>query len=258
MEVILITGASSGLGKEFAYKYAKNRYNLLLVARNEKKLNEIKNDIENKYDVKVFVLTKDLSESNSAKYIFDYTTLNNLVVTILINNAGFGDYGNFLNSNLEHQTKMINLNVITLVELTHYYLKEMIARNSGKILNISSIAGFMPGPKMSVYYATKSFVLSFTEALSEETKNYNVKISALCPGPTKTDFEKNATVNFSSVKMQSSKEVIDYCYEKFMNSDKVIILTSFNTKFFAVATKLLPRFLVRKIVYKIQTKFRSN
>lgn len=258
MEVILITGASSGLGKEFAYKYAKNRYNLLLVARNEKKLNEIKNDIENKYDVKVFVLKKDLSESNSAKYIFDYTAINNLVVTILINNAGFGDYGNFLNSNLEHQTKMINLNVITLVELTHYYLKEMIARNSGKILNISSIAGFMPGPKMSVYYATKSFVLSFTEALSEETKNYNVKISALCPGPTKTDFEKNATVNFSSVKMQSSKEVIDYCYGKFMNSDKVIILPSFNTKFFAVATKLLPRFLVRKIVYKIQTKFRSN
>ncbi len=258
MEVILITGASSGLGKEFAYKYAKNRYNLLLVARNEKKLNEIKNDIENKYDVKVFVLKKDLSESNSAKYIFDYTAINNLVVTILINNAGVGDYGNFLNSNLEYQTKMINLNVITLVELTHYYLKEMIARNSGKILNISSIAGFMPGPKMSVYYATKSFVLSFTEALSEETKNYNVKISALCPGPTKTDFEKNATVNFSSVKMQSSKEVIDYCYEKFMNSDKVIILPSFNTKFFTIGTKLLPRFLVRKIVYKIQTKFRSN
>lgn len=255
-KVVLITGASFGIGKEFAYKYASNGYNLLLVARSEDKLFTIKNYLEKEYNIKVYTLVKDLSEKDSAKYVFNYTKENNIQVDILINNAGFGDFGNFVESSLEKQTNMIELNITTLVGLCNYFLKDMVKNKSGKILNVSSIAGFMPGPFMSNYYATKSFVLSFSEAIAEEVRPFNIKVSALCPGPTDTNFEKNASVKFSNVNMQSTKYVVNYAYEKFMNTNKIIILPGFSNKVLATTTKLLPRFIVRKAVATIQKKFR--
>ena len=256
--VVLITGASTGLGAEFAYKYAKEGYNLLLIARSEDKLLKLKMELEKTYNISVFVLVKDLTVRQSAKEVFEYTENNNLIVDILINNAGFGDFGKFADSNLEKQTNMIELNIITLVELSHYYLKEMIDRNNGKILNIASVASFMPGAMMSIYYATKAFVLSFTEAVSEELSKFNIKISALCPGPTSTGFEDNANVSFSSVKMSSAKEVVEYGYEKFMNTKDVVIIPGVNNKLLTFTAQIMPRKLVRKAVYLIQTNFRKN
>lgn len=258
MRVTLITGASNGLGKEFAFKYASEGHNLLLVARSEAKLLAIKEEIENLYKVKVYVLVKDLSVRNSAKVVVDFANENNLIVDILINNAGFGDFGNFAESDLAKQTNMIELNIITLVELSYYYLNEMIDRNYGKVLNVASIAGFMPGPMMSVYYATKAFVLRFTEALAMELKDFNIKVSALCPGPTATGFEKNAAVNFSSVKMQTAQEVVEYGYEKFMNSNSVVIVPGISNKVFGIVSRVAPKFLVRNAVYVIQKKFRRK
>lgn len=256
--VVLITGASNGIGKEFAYKYASKGYNLLLVARREANLLNIKEKLETEYGIKVFIFVKDLSVSNAAKELYNFTNEQNIIVDILINNAGFGDFGDFSNSDLEKQTNMIKLNIISLVEITHYYLRDMIDRNYGKVLNVASIAGFMPGPKMSVYYATKAFVLSFTEALSEEMSKLNIQVSALCPGPTKTDFEKNADVKFSNVKMSSVQEVVNYAYNQFMNKNKVIILPGLTNKLFAITTKIAPRCIVRKSVNIIQSRFRGK
>lgn len=255
-KIVLITGASSGLGKEFAYKYAKENYNLLLVARSDDKLLDIKNDLERNYNIKVFTLVKDLSKYEAAKEVYSYCKENNLIVEILVNNAGFGDFGDFKDSDLNKQLNMIDLNIRSLVAISYYFLNEMIDRNSGKILNLASVASFMPGPKMSVYYASKAFVLSFTEALSEELSKFNIKISALCPGPTKTNFEKNADVNFSSMKMQEASEVINYAYDKFMNSKKVIIVPGINNKILTSFVKVLPKALVRKSVSVIQSNFR--
>lgn len=258
MRIVLITGASEGLGKEFAHKYAQEGYNLLLVARSEYKLLAIKKELQDKYNIHVDIFVQDLSVRNAAKKLYEYTENKGYVVDILINNAGFGDFGDFIDSDLNKQEMMIDLNIVTLVQLSHFYLKNMIDNNSGKLLNIASIAGFMPGPKMSVYYATKAFVLSFTEAIAEELKDFDIQVSALCPGPTATNFEKNANVNFSSVKMYTSKDVVNYAYNKFMNSNRVIILPGLNNKVISITAKLAPRFLVRKAVNLIQTNFRTK
>lgn len=257
MEVVLISGASSGIGKELAYKYAANGKNLFLIARRNNILEEIKQDIENKYGVSVYTLEKDLSLEGAVKETYQYSLDKELQVTDLINNAGFGDYGKFIDSDINKQRNMVDLNISALVELSYYYLKDMKARNYGNILNVASVAAFIPGPQMSVYYASKAFVLSFTEALSEELLTYDIHVAALCPGPTKTDFEKNASVSFSSVKMQSVKEVVDYAYNEFSSRKKVIIIPGFNNRLNLSVLKFLPRRVVRKIINSIQSKFRK-
>lgn len=257
-KVVLITGASSGIGKEFAYKYVKNGYNLLLAARSKDILLSLKEELEEKYNINVFVYIIDLTIKNSILDLYNYTKENNLIVEILINNAGFGDFGQFVDCALDKQVNMINLNITSLVVLTRYFITDMKEKNYGKILNVASLASFMPGPYVSVYYATKSFVLSFSQAISEELKRYNIQVSALCPGPTSTNFEKKANVRFSNMKMSSSKYVVDYCYNKFMKSKKVIIIPGIRNKLLALSPKFFPSFIIRKIVYKIQNKFRNK
>lgn len=256
MKTVLITGASSGIGKELAHKYAQDKNNLFLVARNEKALLDIKNELESAYQVNVVIMSKDLGKDESAKEVYDYAMQNNLQVTTLVNNAGFGDYGEFVKSDLEKQVNMINLNITTLTKLTHYFLKEMKNNNYGNIINLASVAAFMPGPQMSVYYATKAYVLSLTEALSEELKGTNIYVTAICPGPTKTEFESNASVSFSSVKMQSVSEMVDYAYKKFSSRKKVIIIPGSTNRSYLRALKFLPRFMVRNIINQVQSKFR--
>lgn len=256
METILITGASSGIGKEFAYKFAQDKNNLLLVARTETVLVELKKELEENYGINATILVKDLRKESAAKEVYDFAMENNIQITSLINNAGFGDFGQFLNSDIDKQVSMINLNITTLTKLSYYFLKNMKKENYGNILNVASVAGFMPGPQMSVYYATKAFVLSFTEALSEELKETNIYVAALCPGPTKTEFEDKASVSFSSVKMQSVKEVVEYAYKKFIARSKVIIMPGFNNRLNITVLKFLPRFMVRKIVDRVQSNFR--
>lgn len=256
MITVLITGASSGIGKELAYKYAQDNNNLFLVARNEVALLNLKRELEEKYKITVSILSKDLGQEDSAKEVYKYAQENNLQVSTLVNNAGFGDYGPFINSDLDKQINMINLNVTTLTKLTHLFLKDMKERNYGNIINLASVAAFMPGPQMSVYYATKAYVLSLTEALCEELKGTDIYVSAICPGPTKTDFETNASVSFSSVKMQTVEEMVDYVYEQVSKRKKVIVIPGLGNRINIRTLKFLPRKMVRKIVGHVQSNFR--
>ena len=251
----LITGASSGLGYEFSKIFAREGYNLVLVARNEKKLLELKNELEEEYKIEVEVIPKDLKNHDSAKELYEATTEKNIEVEVLVNNAGFGDFGDFINSDLSKQEEMVDVNVKALMQLSHFYLNDMKKRNRGKLLNVASVAAFEPGPLMSVYYATKAFVLSFTEALSVELKDTNIIVSALCPGPTKTGFEKNAdTIGrgiFKNLKVSTANYVAEYGYRSLMQG-KVIATPGLNNKTLVFSAKIAPRSLVRRISYLIQ------
>ena len=168
METVLITGASSGIGYEFSKLFAEKGYSLVITARREQKLTELK---EMYPESKIEVISCDLGSETGAGYLYNEIKKRGIKVDILINNAGFGLFGEFYETDIEKEKKMIDLNIKTLVELSKYFLQEMLEKNSGKILNVASIAAFQPGPYMSVYYASKSFVLSFTEALRNEVRN---------------------------------------------------------------------------------------
>lgn len=205
----LITGASGGLGLEFARILAKKKYDLVLVARNQDKLSTIKQEIENQCHVSVSVFVCDLSKVDAALEVFRFTSEQNLVIDILVNNAGFGDSGSFAKSDWSKQYEMVQLNVIALMQMTHCYIKGMIERGHGQILNISSVAAFSAGPYMSIYYATKAFVLSFSEAVGEEVKGTGVTVTAFCPGPTSTGFEKAASMGRGSTMFKRAAKAED-------------------------------------------------
>src|SRR5450759_4294399 len=184
----LITGSSSGIGLELARIHAENGGNLVLVARSKNKLDELKEELENKYNVQVYTIGKDLSLPDSARDVYAELGQQNISVDYLINNAGFGDFGFFAESDWNKQEKMINLNITALAHLTRLFLPDMIKRGDGKILNLASTASFQPGPAMSVYFATKAFVLSFSEAVNNEVRDKGVTVTALCPGSTESGF----------------------------------------------------------------------
>ncbi len=251
----LITGASGGLGVHFANRLAKSRYNLLLVARDEEKLHNIKRLLESVYSVKVDTFVQDLSQPDAAEAIRAFTTEQKLQIDVLINNAGFGDFGTFADCDWKKQEEMIQVNCTALLQLTKCFLKPMIRRRSGKILNVASMAAFQPGPLMSVYYATKAFVLSFTEALSVELRGTGVTVTALCPGPTQTGFEERASLGdsglFRNLSVASAKDVAVYGLWK-MKLGKTIAIPGCKNKLIVLASKWMPRKLVRTIVYEIQ------
>ncbi len=255
----LITGASKGIGLELTHYLAKNKNNLILVARSKGLLDKIKIDLQKKFDIKVIVLVADLTKEGIAKEIYDYTTKENINVNVLINNAGFGDYGNFVDTSTEKNRNMVQLNIVTLTELCQYYLKDMIKNKDGKIMNVASIASFLPGPLMATYYATKAYVLSFTEALAKELVGTGVSITALCPGTTKTQFFDVANANkqnsnlLNNMKPADPKKVALYGYKKMMKG-KVIALYGTSNKILVFLIRFVPRTLVRSIAYKIQSK----
>lgn len=255
MNITLITGASNGLGLEFAKLFAANKNNLLLIARNKDKLNQIKTELENAYQISVLVLNLDLSQLESINKIDQFIKDNNLIVDTLINNAGFGDFGNFVDANIDKQNQMVDLNIKCLMNLTHLIANQMVKNKNGKILNVCSIAAFQSGPLMSVYYATKAFVLSFTEAISVELKKHNIKVIALCPGPIKTGFEESSNLKtsglFKNLKVANATDVAKYGYKK-LNQNKTVSIYGINNKLIVFGSKFAPRSLVRKIVYKIQ------
>lgn len=257
MNVTLITGASSGLGLEFAKLYAKDKNNLLLIARNKEKLNELKNEFESKYQIQVFILPCDLSLKESISKIENFILENKLNVNILINNAGFGDFNKFVDSDINKQNQMINLNILALVNLIHLIANQMVKNKEGKILNVCSIAAFQSGPLMSVYYATKAFVLSFTQAISYELKKDNIKVIALCPGLIDTGFEKSSNLDdsklFKSLKIAKPIDVAKYGYKK-LNKNKTISIYGISNKLIIMMSKFSPRKLVTKVVYNIQKK----
>ncbi len=253
----LITGASLGIGMELAHVFAAKKENLVLVARSVSKLNEMAKEIAIKYGVKVDVIALDLSENESAKKVFAYCEQHNLKVDYLVNNAGFGDFGFFAQSNWDKQLQMINLNITTLTHLTHLFLPSMIKNKYGRIMNVASTAAFQPGPTMSVYYATKAFVLHFSEAIANELEGSGVTVTALCPGATQSGFQLAAAMEESKLvkgkKLPTSAEVAEYGYKAMMKGEKVAI-HGFLNALMANSIRFTPRSLVLKMVRMMQDK----
>ena len=211
----LITGASYGLGASFAEALAVQGANLLLTARSEDRLRAHASELASKHGVSADVIAADLAQREAPQRIFDESARLGLSVDLLINNAGFGLVGRFMELPLERQLEMVQLNVTSLVHLTHLFLKPMLARRSGAIVQVASTAAFQPVPYFSVYSATKAFVLCFGEALWLECEEAGVRIISLCPGPTETNFQKVAgtTRSTSAEKLQPADEVVEECLE---------------------------------------------
>ncbi len=242
----LITGASSGIGRDIAKELSQKGYDLILVARNLEKLNEVKEKLETNIET----VSMDISNPENCKQLYEkYKDID-----ILVNNAGFGDCGYFDKTNLEKELQMINTNIVAYHILTKLYLKDMKAKNSGKILNVASIAGFMPGPLMATYYSTKAYVVRLSEAIREELKKESskVQISILCPGPVDTNFNKVADVQFA-LKGLSSEYVAKYTTDKLFKG-KFYIVPGWKIKLAKFGAKIAPNTLVAKICYNMQKK----
>ena len=246
---VLITGASSGIGRDMARTLSKKGYDLVLVARDEEKLNKVKEELE-KNNVKIETIIMDLSIEENCKEL--HKRVNN--VDILINNAGFGDCGNFTKTSLEKEMNMIKTNITAYHILTKLYLIDMKAKGEGKILNVASIAGFMPGPLMATYYATKGYIVRLSEAIFEELKKEKskVQISILCPGPVNTNFNKVANVKFH-MREANSQKVADYAIKK-MEQGKFYIVPGIDVKLAKIGAKLAPTPLISKITYMVQKR----
>ena len=243
----LITGASSGIGRKIAEELAARDYDLVLVARDKEKLEEVKENLNTK---NVEVISMDLSNQENCKELHSQVK----DVDVLINNAGFGNFGNFTETDLNNDINLINTNIIAVHILTKLYLKDMLKRNSGHILNVASIAGFMPGPLMQTYYASKSYVVRLSESIREELrkKKSNVKISLLCPGPVDTNFNNVAGVKFNLSSL-SSEKVAKYAVRK-MLKNKFLIIPGFKIKMVKFFTKIVPDNIIAKFVYHMQEK----
>lgn len=246
---ILITGGSSGIGKDMAKILAKKENEIIIVARDENKLNETKKELE-KTGVNITCIVSDLSKEENCIEI--HKKVQN--VDILINNAGFGDCGNFEKTNLEKEINLIKTNVIAYHILTKLYLIDMKKKNSGKILNVASIAGFMPGPLMATYYATKSYVVRLSEAIREELKKEKskVQISILCPGPVATNFNKVANVKFK-IREAKSIDVAKYAIKN-LEKGKFYIIPGIDVKLARMGAKIFPTKLVGKVAYMVQKR----
>jgi short-subunit dehydrogenase len=226
-EWVLITGASSGIGLAFARLFAQNNFNVVLLARNKARLNELSREISNQFAVQTRVLAKDLAQPSTAKEVFVELQREGIHVSILVNNAGFGSGGFFVEEKVEISTSMIHTNITALVELTQLFAPPMIAQKKGKILNVASTAAFQPGPKMSVYYATKAFVFSFSNAIANELDGTGVTVTTLCPGPTRSEFHQRAGTTRSEKTigkwMMTSEEVARAGYEGAMKEKRIVV-----------------------------------
>ncbi|MBM7580923.1 SDR family NAD(P)-dependent oxidoreductase [Jeotgalibacillus terrae] len=253
---VLITGASGGIGKEFAKLYAENGYNLILAARSEDKLKGLAAELADKYTIQVNVFKSDLSKSGSAQKLYDEITAQDLSVDILINNAGVGLFGEFHKTDLQKEQEMIQLNITSLTELTKLFGIKMVDAGQGKILNVASTAAFFPGPLMAVYYASKAYVKSLTEALDNEWADHGVQVSGLYPGPTSTGFKDQAELNDSKLfkgGTMKPQAVAKIAYIEFMNGKKQIIPGGMN-KLQSRASRLISRSAAAGIVRKTQER----
>lgn len=253
----LITGASNGIGLELAKVHASKGGDLVLVARNKSKLEELKTELEKQYKVKVYIIGKDLSLPDSANEVYIETNKQHIQIDYLINNAGFGDFGMFTYTDWKKEEQMINLNITTLTQFTKLYLQEMVNRKSGKIMNVASTAAFQSGPTMAVYYATKAYVLSFSEAVANEVRDKGVTITALCPGATESGFQTAAAMEESNLvkgkKLPTSKEVAEYGYAAMIRG-KTVAIHGFMNWIMANSVRFLPRAIVVTLTRKIQDK----
>ncbi len=252
-QTALITGASSGIGLELARLFAKDRHNLILVARESDRLRRAATELQQLSGKPPRVIARDLADPQSPVAIF--AELAGTPVDYLVNNAGFGLRGPFSETDRKSELEMIQVNVASLVDLTKLFLPGMLARKSGRILNVASTAAFQPGPLMTIYFASKSFVLAFSEGIAEELVGSGVTVTALCPGPTATDFFRRADIEDGKLakagRMMTSAEVARIGYRGMMDG-KVIVIPGFWNKVGVQSLRLGPRAIIRKAAKKLQ------
>ncbi len=249
-QTALITGASSGIGSELAKQFARDKINLVLVARRRDRLDVLADGLNKKYGITVEVIGADLTDAAKRQQIFDRLQQKNISIDYLVNNAGFGDNGPFMDCDWNKQQAMIELNISALSHLTRLFLPQLMQQKSGGILNVASTAGFLPGPNMAVYYASKAYVLSFTEAIAQEVKNSGIKVSALCPGPVKTEFMEVAGIEnakmFNPLTTLSAQKVSLIGYRGLMRG-KVVNISGLTMKIMIHSLRTSPRAMTRKL-----------
>lgn len=249
-ETVLITGASSGIGLELAKCFAADGSRLVLIARNEAALDQLSAELRQKNKIETIVLPADLSLPEAPIQVFQKLASQKISVDVLVNNAGFGLHGEFVGLPLQRQLEIIKVNVTALTELTGLFLPAMIQRRGGGVLNVGSVAGFVPGPRMAVYYASKAFVQSFSEALAEELDGTGVTVTSLCPGPTESNFgavARGDKVRVAQAKKMSAEVVARYGHFAFRHK-KAVAVPGLQNRLLIFLTRLLPRSAVRKTV----------
>ena len=253
-ETVLITGASSGIGLELARLFAADKSNLVLVARSQDKLDSLADELRRNHGVQIVVLAKDLTNPAAPRQIFDELAARGLAVDVVVNNAGFGAFGRVAELPVEVQTSMVQVNVAALTHLTRLFLPGMVERRRGGILNVGSTAGFQPGPNMAIYYATKAFVLSFTEALAEELLGTRVTATCLAPGPTATAFARVAKMEKALLFRLGTMDaglVARSGYRGFRRG-KLLVVPGLTNKLGAFAVRFAPRIVARKVAKFLQ------
>jgi short-subunit dehydrogenase len=253
-EFAVITGASAGIGRELALQLASRGYSVALCARRKAELDLLAEQIRGRYGVETLVLPLDLAERGAAKSLYEQLQKKGVQVGVLVNNAGFGALGAFNSLNFDLCSEMVQVNCTTLTELCHVYFNHWIGmKKPGYIMNVASVAGFLPGPQMALYYATKSFVLSLSEALREEGLEHNIAVSALCPGPTPTEFQTRAKIDFSQFRlMQTPVEKVARDGLTGLFSGDGVVIPGLVNQLAIASLRWMPRSLVPKIVNRIQ------
>ncbi len=253
-ETALITGASAGIGWELARQFAADKTNLVLVARRSERLEELAAQVRREHGVEARVVTADLGRPEAPQSIIDHLSSVGVTVDVLVNNAGFGTLGPVAELDLRRQMEMVQVNVCALTHLTRLLLPGMIQRRRGGILNVASTAGFQPGPFMAVYYATKAYVLSFSEAVAEEVAAQGVKVSCLCPGPTATEFADTARMGHAlmfRLHTMTARQVAQIGYRAFRRG-KLLVVPGWLNYLGSMGVRFAPRSVVRKIARRLQ------
>jgi short-subunit dehydrogenase len=252
----LITGASGGIGYELAVLLAQDGYDCILVARGRDKLSELGSRLERDYHVKTLVIARDLGKPSAVDEVYDEVTAASMAVDILVNNAGYPVFGLFTDTDLQAEVDMLQVNVVALTALTKLFLRGMVERRSGRILNLASTAAFEPGPLMAVYYASKAYVLSFSEALANELRGTGVTVTALCPGPTRTGFQERGAMQDSGLvkgTIADARSVAIAGYRGLMRG-KTLVIPGFSNKLVPWVVRLSPRAVVPRVVRRMQER----
>ena len=252
----LITGASGGIGYELALLFARDGFDCILVARSQQKLEELAARLESEFRAKTQVIPRDLSRPAAVDEIYEEVTASSTPLEALVNNAGFPVFGPFVETDLKAELEMLQVNVVALTALTKLFLRPMVERRSGRILNLASTAAFLPGPLMAAYYASKAYVLSFSEALANELRGTGVTVTALSPGPTRTGFQKRGAMEDSRLvqgNIADARSVALAGYRGMM-SGKTLVIPGFSNKLIPWVVRLSPRGVVPRVVHRMQER----
>jgi len=252
----LITGASGGIGYELALLLARDGFDCILVARSRDKLDELAARLESEFRVKTLVVARDLSKPTAVDEIYEEVSAASMSIDLLVNNAGFPVYGRFVDTDWQTELDMLQVNVVALTALTKLFVRGMVERRNGRILNLASTAAFVPGPLMAVYYASKAYVLSFSQALANELQGTGVTVTALAPGPTRTGFQKRGVMEDSRLvrgQIADAKSVAAAGYRGMMRG-KTIVIPGFSNKLIPWVARVSPRGAVTRVVRRMQER----